>query len=299
MRERLVRAAEGEGRDVRLRIERSGDTFRGDLTLGRGDAQLSRMVRARTCEAVVDALVLIASLDPAALAAQPAEPAPEAPAPPTAAPPTSAPSPPAIAPPPPSTPRDAAPPATPSPASHRELALGASLFALPLQSAQTSQGAAVFAELAWAEGLFGAAALRPSLRVALARTLLDAGDPLVALTLTSVQLDACPVRASVSPALDLGACARLEGGALRGDAQSYLGETRAFGAAGIVGRARVTAFTVRDMRVFLELAGGGTMPFVRDTFVFARTFPSPAKGYGARVPVAAWTGALTLGLVLP
>jgi hypothetical protein len=61
--EERVTARAPYSRDAHVTIRRTGTTFVGGVTIGDGDETVERHVEGRTCDAVVDALVLVLSLD--------------------------------------------------------------------------------------------------------------------------------------------------------------------------------------------------------------------------------------------
>jgi hypothetical protein len=264
---RRVEAAQPEGRAARLDIRSAGHGFRGGLVLGEGEGRVERSVAAKTCGAVVDALVLVIALDRPAEAEAPAEveatseDAPTAPEDEAAHPATAAP--------PPAAERTAPSPAA---APRADLSAGLGASATTFAPWVTMKGVSAFVDVARARPALGP--LRPSARLTLARTL-PLGKDQVRLELTTATLDACPV------GLDLwrvtaSACARGELGAITfsdGDAS----KTRPWTTLGLAVRARATLGAIGGARPFVEIGGAAAVPTIRDTFLRPRV---PGSGDG-------------------
>src|SRR5262249_16833931 len=60
---RLIEGRAPEGRRASINVRRHGTRFRGQVDLGDGEERITRSVEAASCLAVLDALVLVISLD--------------------------------------------------------------------------------------------------------------------------------------------------------------------------------------------------------------------------------------------
>ena len=250
------RAAERapNARDARVLIRHRPSSFVGDVSIGTGDDVVERRVEGRTCEAVLDALVLVLSLDHGASpAAGLVEPAPVETSAATVRAPRGAADPDV----------DAAPLAEPKDArSAVELAFGQQLQVRKLQR-KLVVGPALVAEVG-GPGLFGYGPYRPSARLDLVALSsyegsggpvhLGNGDALVSTTLLGLGLDVCPVGfAVVSTArleLTMSACALMNVGS--GGAYEHALWTDAGG----LGRVAMQLGRKGHVRGFVELSGG-------------------------------------------
>lgn len=287
-------------RDAQIDVRQENGAFRGEVVLGRGEQRLVRAVEARTCAAVIEALVLIVALD---------REEPEATHPQTEA----HDEPPAREPPPASDPLPAPQPVArdrreaSAPGGVRGVggpAMGIAFSGTSLGKGAIVPGFSLFVDVVWPRPL-RAAWLRPSTRLSFARSLPSTGgsfertadasgaDVRPEFLLTTGALDLCPLWLG-GETLSFVACARTEVGQLRaraeGDESST--ESRLWWTAGGIGRARLVLSKSSSVRPMIELSAALGAVLLRDRFHFPgheTILASPASG----------TLAFGIGAVLP
>lgn len=280
-----------EGRAALIEVTKEDGTFRGRVVVGDGEARIERNVEAKTCGAVVDALVLVVGLDRDVDPDDPEEEkAPPAPAPsPSVAPPSQA---------------DAPAPRAPSSRDARaEITFGAAWSVTEHHYGALVQSPSLFAGIDTGSGFLGTSWLVPSGRIAVGRSLSASTttyaknpgeDP--EFVSTWAALDLCPFGFRATRALTLEACVRTDLGSIEArhadDEASAVHRFRAY--AGGTARARV-AFGSAETRPFVELSGGLLHDLVRDRFHFGE----PVEGVRL-ILVSPWAGhvALSAGVAL-
>ena len=182
----------------------------------------------------------------------------------------------AVAPPEPPIPRPALPRAPPDPGDPDPYAGRAVRLFVGLSYAATT---GLARELSGAPGAFievglpPRGAIAPTLRLAIDRvsgaSLVAPGGWLARFDRTRVELDACAVRLPIGP-LDLAPCVAFGAGVVAAEgrvAREVVSRTRPWVDAELGARARLWLLD----RVSIEVDGGVSFPFVRDTFVFDPT----------------------------
>jgi hypothetical protein len=220
---RRLDASSPEGRPARIEVRRVGAGFAGEVVLGDGTTRVLRTVDARTCIAVVEALVLVIALDRDPAAPEPASSEAADPAearadlePAPAAAPVAAPS---VA------QRDAPARATPSAevaSSSFVIAFGATFSGTSFAEGSVLPGGAVFFDVASGTGLGEIAWLKPSARLSFGRSLPTATSRtgvIPELTLTAASVDVCPLSVGVTTQVGIVACGRAELGWLTAGAK--------------------------------------------------------------------------------
>lgn len=294
----LARARPGRALTVNLRASTIG--FRGDVRISdrEDDAEvLVRSVEARTCEGVVLALALVVALDARGTEAREPEGTTELrEADVTVTEASEA---------PPRSPERDAHASTPVREARSRVDVGLGLGGFVSQlSTRELVGVAAFGDLAWDEGMFGVPWWRPSLRLGVAGTLPpDSGASRAAVTTRTGRLDGCPLGAGLGAGFRLSACARLEVGVIRADAEGYDPSSRLFASSGAIVALRwMSGPPVGSARFFAELSGGQLFPITRPVFVPRPTSAGSDGATGFFVvgyPTLQLTGALALGVVLP
>jgi hypothetical protein len=253
-----IEALSPEGRSASIDIRSTKSGFHGQLVLGTGEDRVERNVDAHTCSAVVDALVLVVSLDREDVEA----PAADKPSPPVAAATAESAS---VAP----QARDAGPTPTTG-RSSIGTAFGATFLTTSFAQNEKMLGAMLFAEIAAAESIAGW--FRPSARGSFMWTTTPTWTERNGIqpdfTILGGALDGC--LSTREDSIVVSACSRTQFASLAastttGDKSSH---SRAWFATGAIGRARVAFMNHGDVRPILELSGGLLAPVVRDRFHF-------------------------------
>lgn len=278
-----------DGRAARIDIRTSKHGYLGEVVVGEGDRHISRVIEARTCASVVEALALVIALD---------HEDPEAPAPsgtddtqaPIAEPPTNAP-PVRVAAPSFAT-RDR-PEATTTPDSGLSYAL---LAAGRLTS--FADGHLLFGSELGAEAVARGAPLRPSLRASLllAKTVgwSSHGGVEPEFSVLGGVLDGClGAPWWYTERLRLAGCSRTEVGSLTASAAGVdaSAESRWWLATGAALRARLLAAKLGRAHVAIELSASLLAELIRDRFHFTGKTTIVADPW-------LWTGGLGVGVEL-
>lgn len=261
------------GPPVRIDVVQDGASVRGDVVVG----GVSRRLSARSCGAVVDALVLVVALAD--------EPVHEHAEEPEAMPPAAPPVPVRASQPEADRPIDVAP-------AHAsvQIVLGAAADATSY-GGHVLPGGSLFGEVG-AFGAFGIAWLRPSLRGGVMHTLRSSitTDDLE-LSSTTGMLDVCPLGIGREGARIVSSfCAHGELGAIEirgGDGGPTTG--RPWTRIGGLARTRIEVGELASLRGFVEASTGLFAPLTRYRF----------PGWLGDVPQSQWTVALGGGVVLP
>jgi hypothetical protein len=276
------RLAGSESRAASIEVSGGGAAYKGEIVLGEGSA---RTIEGRTCAAVVEALLLIASLD-TEKDEVPIEPEPNVTKPTAVAEPIA----------------DVVPPAAdvgPAQPMRKEtrpvdIALGVGAFVTSFADGNAFQGGSIFGEVAAKAPVFSG--IWPSARIGVSRTLplhVARSYAVAHFVVTSATVDLCPFGVAIPEAsLSLAACARGEVGALDASTTpvANAGATQLWSRAGGLGRVR---FAPRGsgLRPFVEVSGGAMAPLVRDRFLILDERIEPS--------VLAWSGSIQGGVVLP
>ncbi len=283
VKERLDR--DPGGRDVSISVQQDGATYRGVVALGEGAERLSRTVEARSCAAVLDALLLVAAID------QP----PPPPAPPPAAPAVEA-SPIAPAPPPASTvvDRPSEPPTKEDPDARSLVTFGGGVGSADFANRERFSSFFVMGEIMPDVRLFGVSWMRPSFQLRLSRSLTTEITNLpekTSFTLTSASLDACPFsNLKVTDWFSFNFCTRGEAGALGASSAGGSATRGWLMVAPVVVRAPIH-FTKKSLRPHLMLDWSFGFPIVRERFrVIDET---------VRANALVFSGSLAFGVTLP
>jgi len=264
-----IEARAPSGRDLGIDVEKSNGGFRGALVVGSGEGRLARRIEARTCEAVVEALVLVAVLDRGDRDDEPLAKAPETTAPAPEESTTAPPTPTSVG----ASPEASVDAAPPVPHHRVEVAAGGALTNTTLVGGDMLLGGALFLDAA-APTAFGPGALflGPSIRTSIGRTLrttlFRASSDSASLLLTTGGLDLCPLGIGSRTFASLMACAHGEVGSLEvgiaddaGSSQGHL-----WSSAGGLLRARLAAGSPGSVRALVELSAGALAPLARDRF---------------------------------
>ncbi|MBX3186780.1 MAG: hypothetical protein KF819_07180 [Labilithrix sp.] len=287
-----ARASGVESRASRIDVRRDGDAYRGEVTLGEGDAKITREVSGRTCGAVVDALALVAAIDANANADASAGAEVDADANGANDRAGDTPSAPA------SENVDADRGAAPRANGDVEIGLGVSAFGLSFAKGEVLVGGAPYGEIALGDA-FGVSWMQPSMRLSGAFTgeATTSASLSTRFKLTSGILEVCPVGAHVgAESIRLAACARGEIGSLTaraGAPEDGFERSRLWGTAGGSARLRyLFADTSSAVRPAIEAGGGVVATMVRDRF-YAGTESA------VRAPTWLWTASVGFGVVIP
>jgi hypothetical protein len=263
------------GRAARIEILPTGGSFRGSVVVGEGALQQSRSVEARTCSAVVEALLLVVALDREEEQETQAStgPAQDRASQPTAPQPAATP----IADAPASANRDAAIDVRKSTHDERgDLAgvFGSTFAASAFARAELLFGTSLFAELDALNGVAGFSWLRPSVRGAFVRRRstpwTESGGVEPDFIVTGGILDGCLASPWRSTSFTLFACSTTEIASLSASAAGVdtSAQSRWWLATGAVGRARFVFPVHGSVRPMIELSAGALAPLRRDRFHF-------------------------------